>query len=289
MRQARIKVEGQDTWYHCYNHAVGFQEDRPFGAVEKEKFIRILKRVSTLYSIRIVAYQVMSNHFHILLQAPKETPSQEDMCRRFAAFHNGKRTLLPGTPACRRWQQRSRDISWFMRHLQQLFTLWYNRTQERPRRGPLWSDRFKNTLLQDGMAVWKCLCYIENNAARAGLIKKAYLYRFGSLAPWRHAGRHPFHDEAVAALIPLTHLLFGINDMNQVLDLLQQTLSRNADNGGSDTFKSARYWTMGVVIGSELFVREVISVFRQYKRSTPRHINERMATGGICAWQQRAA
>jgi hypothetical protein len=34
-----------------------------------------------------------------------------------------------------------------MRHLQHLFTAWYNRTRPLRRRGSLWADRFKHTIL----------------------------------------------------------------------------------------------------------------------------------------------
>ena len=85
----------------------------------------------------------MSNHFHILLHAPAQAPSPEEMCRRYRAFHRGQRTLEPDSPACRAWQARSRDVSWFMRHLQQLFTIWYNRTRPLRRRGSLWAAHFK--------------------------------------------------------------------------------------------------------------------------------------------------
>ena len=70
MRHARLKPASQDTWHHCYNRAVGTREDRPLDDAEKEQFVRILHRVSTLYAVRVAAYQVMSNHYHLLLQAP---------------------------------------------------------------------------------------------------------------------------------------------------------------------------------------------------------------------------
>lgn len=130
MRAARIKVDQADTWYHCFNRAVGTSEDRPFGNVEKEQFVRFLRRVSLLYGVRVIAYQVMSNHFHLLVHAPAALPSEEEICRRYRIFHRGKKTLKPGTPECAKWQKRSRDISWFMRHLQQLFTMWYNPTRD---------------------------------------------------------------------------------------------------------------------------------------------------------------
>ena len=99
MRHARVRVDTQSTWYHCYNRICGTREDLPFGDLEKEQFVRVLRRVSRLYAVHIVAYQVMSNHFHILLHAPAQAPSPEEMCRRYRAFHRGQRTLEPDSPA----------------------------------------------------------------------------------------------------------------------------------------------------------------------------------------------
>jgi REP element-mobilizing transposase RayT len=122
MRQARLKPDYRDTWHHCYNRVVGTCEDRPFGDAEKEQFVRILRRVADFYAVRIVAYQVMSNHFHLVLQAPEEPPSAEETARRFAAFHGGRRTLAPDSPLCEQWRARLRDVSWCLRHLQHLHT-----------------------------------------------------------------------------------------------------------------------------------------------------------------------
>ena len=61
--------------------------------------------------MRIVAYQVMSNPFHLLLQAPVEPPSEEETARRYAAFHGGHRKLCHGTKACRQWRARLRVMA----------------------------------------------------------------------------------------------------------------------------------------------------------------------------------
>ena len=122
MRHARLKPSARDTWHHCYNRAVGNRNDRPFDEADKEQFIRILHRVAALYTVRVVAYQVMSNHFHLLLQAPAEPPSEVETIRRYEAFHRGKRTLRAGSRSCREWQARLRDVSWCMRHLQHLYS-----------------------------------------------------------------------------------------------------------------------------------------------------------------------
>jgi hypothetical protein len=63
MREPRINPVDRDTWHHCYNHATCTAEEFPFGEVEREKFADILKRSTTLFSIDLALFSVMSNHF----------------------------------------------------------------------------------------------------------------------------------------------------------------------------------------------------------------------------------
>ena len=132
MRQARLKPDYQDTWHHCYNRTVGTRADRPFGDAEKEVFVRMLKRLAAFYSVRLVSYTFMSNHFHIILQAPLAAPSEEEAAAHYAAFHRGKREIRPGTAICREWTGRLRDVSWFMRHFQHLGTAWHSQHTQGP-------------------------------------------------------------------------------------------------------------------------------------------------------------
>jgi len=258
MRAARIKVDETDTWYHCYNRTAGTSKDRPFRDAEKEQFVRILRRVSLLYGVRIVAYQVMSNHYHLLVHAPKEIMPVEEICRRYRAFHRGKKLLEPDSIMCRKWQERTRDISWFMRHAQQLFTCWYNRSRSIRRRGSLWADRFKHTILE-GSAVWSCWKYIENNPVRARMVNHAGFYRFCSYGYWCQTGRHPFPENAASLALPI----LGVGSLEEVFGLLTAQLAEEHSFYERSVFGKishrVRYWVDGLVIGSELFVRGVMA------------------------------
>ncbi|MDZ4198122.1 MAG: hypothetical protein U1E27_02435 [Kiritimatiellia bacterium] len=290
MRQARVRVDDQPMWYHCYNRIAGTRLDLPFEDLEKEQFVRLLHRVTRLYTMRVVAYHIMSNHFLLVCHAPVEEPDAEEICRRFKAFHRGKRTLTPGSPACRAWQARSRDVSWFMRHLQQLFTVWYNRTRPVSRRGSLWADRFKHTLLESGSAVWTCWAYIEGNAVRAGMVREAGAYRFGSYGAWKQSGRHPFSGHLRAVALPMLQEALGIHDLAELREAMQQALPVGPQPEASAAEaldRRVRYWTQGLVIGSKLFL---ISVMRRYRsqQAVERHRSARIeATGGaLFAWRR---
>ena len=282
MRNARIKVDQVDTWYHCYNRIAGTSLDRPFGDADKEQFVRILHRVSLLYSIQVVAYQVMSNHYHLLVHAPAEPCSTEEICRRYHAFHRGKKELEPNSPACHRWQQRARDISWFMRHLQQLFTMWFNRSRAVRRRGSLWADRFKHSILEGGEAVWACWVYIENNPVRACMVNHPGDYRFCSYGVWIKSGRHPFAEHVQHKMLPMV----GLNDIKDLRATLTAALGNNTHLGTtSATLRRMRYWVDGLVIGSELFVRSVMA--SHHPRAAIRRIERTaMADPPLACWRR---
>lgn len=295
MRRARLKPDYQDTWHHCYNRLVGTSLDRPLSPADREQFVRLLHRVARLYTVRIVAYQVLSNHFHLLLQAPADLPSPEETAKRFEAFHRGRRRLLPGSPACEQWRRRLRDVSWCLRHLQHLYTAWYNRTRPVRRRGPLWAGRFKNTVLETGAAVWACWVYIEDNPRRAGLVEDSADYRWGSYGHWRQTGKHPFAEAFRAHLKPHLPEALAAGSDRAVRRALTAELARRAeedrqtaaavapvresaqaDSPGRETVKGAsigrvaaksvrrrlRCWVDGVVIGSELFIRATMARVR---------------------------
>ena len=278
MRHARLKPDYQDTWHHCYNRAAGTRDDRPFDDTEKEVFVRILKRLAAFYAVRVVSYTFMSNHFHIILQAPAEVPSEEETAARYTAFHKGKREIHPGTEVCAEWAIRLRDVSWFMSHFQHLCTAWYNRTRPVRRRGPpLWAGRFKNTVLEPGRALWACWAYVECNPVRAKIVADPADYRFCSYGEWAQTGRHPFADAVTRFLAPALPTSFAATNAADALDALKARFAREAADEAAQkaisgiprpceflltTRRRVRHWADGLVIGSELFVREVIRCAR---------------------------
>ncbi|MBU1170607.1 MAG: hypothetical protein KKD44_13685, partial [Proteobacteria bacterium] len=65
-RTTRMVIRDEKSVYHVISRTAldGF----PFGAVEKEKFVSILKRFARIYFTEILGYAVLSNHVHILVK-----------------------------------------------------------------------------------------------------------------------------------------------------------------------------------------------------------------------------
>ena len=274
MRKARFKPLGVEAWYHLYNQACGYAGDRLFGPAEKAHFLGLIRKLSTFYTVEIAGYQIMSNHFHLIAYAPAEPPAPEEAAARYEAYYEGCRKLHPGTRYCRQIAERMRDISWFMHDLQQQFSSWYNRTRPERRRGSLWADRFKHTLLESGQALWDGLKYVEMNATRARMVKHPRHYRYGSYGQWIQSGVHPceqtLHERLLPALAGADARIEGPEDFQEALESAfaeaiakieredQAQATRPAGPNGI-LHRRVGYWTDGGIIGSEAFVRDMIA------------------------------
>jgi REP element-mobilizing transposase RayT len=266
----------------------GTSDFLPFGPVEKEQFVRLLHRLSKFYTVRIVAYQVMSNHFHLVVQAPDQVPSPGEVCARYHAYHQGRRTLEPIDPRCIELGARMRDISWFMHDLQQQFACWYNRTRSERRRGSLWAERFKNTLLGDASAVWECCKYVELNPVRAGLVDNPADYRFSSYGAWCGKGVHPFRQNVEQVLLPWLEGRYGFTKIEHMRQAMEMVLAEMVGLPRGRTYdgsrfvvrvdRRVRYWTDGLIIGSELFVKDMIAQYASALRNRPKGLNRASGT-----------
>ena len=70
------------------------------------------------------------------------------------------------------------DLSAYMKIVKQRFTQWFNK--KHARRGTLWEDRFKSTLVEDGHAARVVAGYIDLNPVRAALVRDPKDYRWCS-------------------------------------------------------------------------------------------------------------
>ena len=126
--------------------------------------------------------------------------------RRYNRFYPYRDPLSPNSPQCDYQASRMRDVSRFMKDLQQRFTCWFNRSrQPSHRRGRLWGDRFKSNIIHGLTGLWTVLKYIEHNPVEAGLTDNAADYRFSSWGEWQGRGRHPFASNFFRHVAHLTY------------------------------------------------------------------------------------
>jgi REP element-mobilizing transposase RayT len=187
------------VFYHCISRVV--DKRLAFGPAEKEKFRTFMRMQENFTGCRVVSYCLMSNHVHLLVEAPpmpRGGLTDDELLERLRAIYNGgfvaevaaeladarqkvrdglgKETLI--VRIHERFTYRMHDLSQFMKTLMQRFTKWFNRTHER--RGNLWEDVFKSVIVEDGVAAKTISAYIDLNPVRAGIAKDPAEYRWSS-------------------------------------------------------------------------------------------------------------
>lgn len=175
-RIARMVVEGEQAVYHVMSRTAldGF----PFKDVEKDYFLKVVKRLSKVYFAEIMGFCCMGNHFHLLVKMIPDTDFSDKQIRdKFSLCYGKDRELDDGQiPYYRsRWS----SLSEFVKEIKLGFTRFYNRRHNR--RGFLWGDRFKSVIVEKGETLINCLAYIDLNPVRAGIVEKPEDYRWNSI------------------------------------------------------------------------------------------------------------
>jgi REP element-mobilizing transposase RayT len=175
-RTTRMLSKDQKSVYHVISRTAldGF----PFGPVEKDRFVAILKRFARIYFTEMLGYAVMDNHVHILVRMlPDRNFSDEEIERRYKLYYGDDAVFPLGR--IDHFRKKWASLSEFVREVKQTFSRYYNKVKGR--KGTLWGERFKSVIVERGETLIHCLAYIDLNAVRAGIVKRPEDYRWCSL------------------------------------------------------------------------------------------------------------
>jgi len=220
MRRARWLAPWKDSTekpviYHCVTRVV----DRQFalGADEKEVMRTFMRMRENFTGCRVLAYCLMSNHVHLLLEVPPMPAgglSDGELLDRLRAVYNkafvaevAKRLeeyRAAGSEAAARelhesFTYRMHDLGEFMKTLLQRFTRWFNARHKRT--GTLWESRFKSVIVEDGVASRTMAAYIDLNPVRAGIVKDPADYRWSGYGEAMGGGPKGNGKKARAGLV----------------------------------------------------------------------------------------
>ena len=136
-----LRIEYPGAWYHVMNR--GRRSEKIFYDKEDyQLFVALLEETSEMWNIRISAYCLMPNHYHILLQTP-----------------DGK-------------SARS------MRHINGVYTQRFNRRHGVD--GQLFRGRYKSMLVGADNYLLQLVRYIHRNPVKAGFVKVPEDYAWSS-------------------------------------------------------------------------------------------------------------
>jgi putative transposase len=136
--------------YHALNRGNArcdlFRKDADFDAFE-----RIMSEGLQRYDVQLYAFQLMSNHWHLVLR-----PNQEGEMSRFLRWISGTHTMR--------------------------YHAHYHTSGE----GHVYQGRFKSFPLQDDEHFFTVCRYVERNALKTEMVTRAEDWRWGSLWHWLH-------------------------------------------------------------------------------------------------------
>ena len=110
---------------------------------QKKEYIKLLKEYSEKYKIKVIAYCVMDNHVHILVN-----------------------------------YMEIEDIIKFMQKINTIYAIYYNKNQNRV--GYVYRDRYKSQVIKDRKHFINCIIYIHNNPVKAQICSDASKYVYSS-------------------------------------------------------------------------------------------------------------
>ena len=128
-----LRIEYPGAWYHVMNRG-RIREEIFLSREDYENFIKILQETSESWNIKISAYCLLPNHYHLLVNTPDG------------------------------------NISRCMRHINGVYTQRFNRQHKTD--GQLFRGRYKAVLVEADSHLLEVLRYIHRNPLRAGLAKK---------------------------------------------------------------------------------------------------------------------
>ena len=136
-----LRIEYPDAWYHVMNR--GRRAEEIFAdKKDYQGFVDLLQEAVDMWDIRIAAYCLMPNHYHLLVQTPQA------------------------------------NLSRSMRHINGVYTQRYNRRHGCD--GQLFRGRYKSILVEADSYLLQLMRYIHKNPVKAGLAARPDGYAWSS-------------------------------------------------------------------------------------------------------------
>lgn len=136
-----LRIEYRDAWYHVLNRGSRresiFREERDY-----ENFLQTVQEASESWHLRVSAYCLMPNHYHLVVQTPRG------------------------------------NLSRCMRHIDGVYTQRFNRLHGHD--GPLFRGRYKALLMEADRYLLALVRYVHRNPLEAGLAEALENYRWSS-------------------------------------------------------------------------------------------------------------
>ncbi len=136
-----LRIEYPDAWYHVMNR--GRRSEEIFSDKQDyNTFLELIRESVEMWNVRVGAYCLMTNHYHMLIQTPEA------------------------------------NLSRCMRHINGVYTQRFNKYHHCD--GQLFRGRYKSILVDADSYLLQMVRYIHRNPLRAGLVGKLDEYNWSS-------------------------------------------------------------------------------------------------------------
>ena len=152
----------------------------------RQWLVRRLIQLSSVFTVDLCAYAVMSNHYHVVVHLDQQrcaSLSQREVALRWLSLfktpelvrrwlageqlHPAQMMVVDTLVAL--WRRRLCDLSWFMRCMNEYIARKAN--EEDHCSGRFWEGRFKSQALLDQRALLSCMAYVDLNPIRAAMAR----------------------------------------------------------------------------------------------------------------------
>lgn len=186
-------------------------------ACDRDAYRALLREHLKCFELSLLDYCVTSNHVHLLVDAPARE-----------------------------------EVSGFMREVASEMARAYNRRKGRI--NAFWGDNYHATLVEDGEYLWRCLCYIELNMVRCGVVTHPREW------PWVGYAEIMGQRQRYRCL-DLERLCWRLRASS--LEDLRKNLSASlAERIAQAESKREACWTESLAVGSQGFVEQVKPMIR---------------------------
>jgi putative transposase len=136
-----LRIQYPDAWYHVMNR--GRRGENVFETkADYWSFIELLEELNEIFNVKVAAYCLMSNHYHLLVQTPEA------------------------------------NLARSMRHLDGVYTQRYNKRHGFD--GQLFRGRYKSILIESDSYALELVRYIHRNPLEAGLVENLQKYQWST-------------------------------------------------------------------------------------------------------------
>ena len=290
-RYARMIIPDEKAVYHVMTRTA--LDGLPFGDLEKDEFVRIIRVFSKIYFTEILGFAIMGNHIHIVLRMfPDHYFTDTEIKKRFQTYY-GEDSMV-SRKKIKELRDKWSSLSEYMKDVKQTFSRYYNKLHDR--RGTLWGERFKSLIVENGETLINCLAYVDLNAVRAGIVERPEEYRWCSLGYHIQTGNKDnwlsldfglkefgikSKKERLRLYRKYVYETGAVDVIGMKVKLAKEVIEKERKKGfeitRSDLFKQrTRYFTDSGIIGSKEFVQTTFQNFKNSFQSknerVPRHV-----------------